>query len=267
MKNFYQKKVVLITGATSGIGADLAQLLTSLGSTVIAIGRREEMLQELKADCVANEGKLIGYACDVVDRVGMEKMAAEVCDKVGAPDIIIANAGLGGINPADNFDWEIDHKIMSVNYFGMINTFAPYLKALIGRRTGQLVGIASLAGFRGMPKACSYSASKSAQIKLLESWRVDLKKHNIKVNAICPGFIKTPMTNHEEFPLPFMVDVRDSSWLILKAIYQNKSLYLYPFPMKLVTYLNRILPNWLFDFILPIVMKKKNGTETKAKIF
>ncbi|MFN8370663.1 MAG: SDR family NAD(P)-dependent oxidoreductase [Bacteriovoracaceae bacterium] len=267
MKNFYQKKVILITGATSGIGADLAKLLTSLGSTVIAIGLKEPLMQELKADCVANEGKLIGHLCDVTDLAKMEKIAEMVQAEVGTPDIIIANAGLGGVNPADTFDYEIDHKIMSVNYFGMVNTFGPYLKKLIEKRNGQLVGIASLAGFRGMPMACSYSASKSAQIKLLESWRVDLKKHNIKVNCICPGFIKTPMTNHEEFPLPFMVDVRDSSWHILKAIYQNRSLYLYPFPMKLVTYLNRMLPNWLFDFILPIVMKKKNGKETKPKIF
>lgn len=251
MKTFYNDKRIVITGASSGIGKDLALVLAGFGARLALLARRKEALESLKVECQKTSPDVMVLPADVSDEAAMKAVTAEILEHWSYVDIVIANAGVGSLNPADDFSLEINRRSFEINVLGMANTLAPFIPSMIQRRAGQLVGVSSLAAFRGLPNSASYSASKAAQARMLESFRVDLRKYGIAVSSIHPGFIKTPMTDHNEFTMPFMLDVRKSSLLVARAIMARRSSYLYPWPMMLMTMVNRLLPNCLYDRILP----------------
>ncbi len=261
MKAWFRDKTVLLTGASSGMGWDLALLLASYGSRLVLVARRAEKLEALAEACQALGAEVLVCAGDVSDRERMAAVAAQALERFGFVDIAIANAGVGGLNPADRFDLVIHEKTHAINVIGTANTLAPFIRPMIEAGRGQLVGISSLAAFRGLPKAGSYSSSKAAQARMLESWRVDLRPHGVSVSCIHPGFIVSPMTDHEDFDMPFMVPVRRSSILIARAIARRRSVYLYPWPMRLLTIVNRLLPNWLFDRLIPRLSGQRDDIE------
>jgi short-subunit dehydrogenase len=162
--------------------------------------------------------------------------------------VVIANAGLGGTNPGYAFSREMDERVMAVNYTGMVNTLMPFVPGMIARGRGALVGICSLAGLRALPNAASYCASKAAQAAFLESMRLDLAPSGITVTCVHPGFIRTPMTEHDEFQMPFMVSAEHAAALTLRAIERRRSQVYFPRLMGWLARFNRLLPNWLSDF-------------------
>ncbi len=258
MKEFYRGKVVLITGASSGIGADLALLLAEYGSKLALTSRRTELLEEVRTQCEAAGAEVSVLPADVTDRSRMEEIRDLLVEKWGQVDIVVANAGVGGLNPADQFDLDIHRRTVDINVMGLAYSLVPFIPHMVQRRSGHLVGVSSLAAFRGLPNAASYSSTKAQQGTFLESLRVDLRKHNVAVSCIHPGFVQTPMTDHDDFKMPFMVPVRKSSILIAKAIYRRKSRYLYPWPMRILTWFNRIMPDWLYDRLLPKLTGQKD---------
>ena len=263
MRKFYEGKVVVITGASSGIGSDLAVLLASYGSRIALVARRAAMLEDVKSECEKAGGEAIAIAADVSDSESMIRVRDEVFAKWGFADIVIANAGVGGLNPADNFKLEVHRKFVEINCMGMANTLMPFVPSMLERKQGQLVGVSSLAAFRGLPNAASYSSTKAAQMVFLESLRVDLRKYGIGVSSIHPGFVESPMTSHSEFSMPFMMKTRDSSVLIAKAIKKRKAVYLYPWQMRIATFFNRHLPRCLYDVLVPRLAGMKGNTEPK----
>ncbi len=250
-RDFYQGKKIVITGASSGIGRDLAAYLAPANVHLVLMARRLERLEELARNCQAAGSQTLVLAVDVSDRAGMEAAAGQVLESVGTPDIVIGNAGVGGLNPAPHFDLDIHERTVAINVLGLAYTVMPYVPAMIERGSGHLVGVSSLAGFRGLPCAGSYSPTKAAQAIFMESLRVDLRPHGITCTSIHPGFVETPMTDHQEFKMPFKVPVRKSSILVAGALRKRRSVYLYPWQMRLLTLLNRLMPNWLFDRLLP----------------
>ena len=263
MEEYYRGKTVLLTGASSGMGRDLAVLFASYGARMVLVARRTEMLETLAEECRAAGGEAVSRAADVTDRERMAEIAQEALDRFGFVDIAIANAGVGGLNPADHFSLEINERTMAINFLGTANTLAPFIAPMIAAGRGQLVGISSLAAFRGLPRAASYSSSKAAQTRLLESWRVDLKPHGVSVSCIHPGFIVSPMTDHTDFKMPFMVPTRRSSILIARAIQRRRSVYLYPWQMRILTTLNRLLPNFLYDWLIPRLSGQSDDVRAK----
>lgn len=257
MKDFYKNKVVVISGASSGMGRDLAVLLASWGAKVAVTARRQSLLDELRAECESVGAETLAIVGDVADEASMNQLRDAVLDKWGQADVVVANAGVGGLNPGDNFSLEIHRKVIEINAIGLANTLIPFVPSMMERRQGHLVGISSLAAFRGLPNAASYSSSKAAQMVFLESLRVDLRKHNIAVTCIHPGFIESPMTDHDEFRMPFKMRTRESSMLIAKAIMDRKASYLYPWPMRLVTAVNKRLPRFLYDTLVPRLSGQK----------
>jgi short-subunit dehydrogenase len=254
---YFSQKKVLITGAGSGLGKQLALEL--------AASARSLILLDIQSQRVKETAQLIGphaqaYAVDVVDAAAMQKILGQHSDC----DIVIANAGLGGVNPATAFSPVVDQQIMSVNYFGTVNTLIPFIAPMLARRNGHLVAIASMAGLRGLPHAASYSASKAAQITLMESLRLDLRPHGIKVSTLLPAFIKTAMTEHQEFQMPFMVPVEKAAQHVIRKISAGARFNLFPWPMACLARLNRLLPVFLYDFVMPLVTK---GRSTGAKVF
>lgn len=263
LADWYRGKRLVITGAASGIGRDLALLLGGFGAHLALCDRRREPMEEV-ADAVRRPGvEVLVYPADVSDRSAMEAMARDVLERYGHVDIVIGNAGVGGLNPADRFDLDIHERTHAINVLGLAYTLVPYIPSMVARRAGILVGVSSLAAFRGLPKAASYSSSKAAQGVFLESLRVDLRPYGVAVCRIHPGFVETPMADHNEFRMPFKVGVRKSSWIIARAIRRRTPVTLYPWPMKVLTWVNRALPPWLYDRLVPALSGHRKEVKPK----
>ncbi|KAF0200351.1 MAG: short-chain dehydrogenase/reductase [Gallionellaceae bacterium] len=234
---------VVVTGASSGIGLALARHYLERGATVSAIARRGELLQTLAAEF---PDKVFCYALDVRDALAVQQAANNFMARVGVPDIVIANAGVSrGTLTEYAEDIDAFQQVMDINVLGMVKTFQPFVNAMRDARHGKLVGIASVAGFRGLPGAGAYSASKAAAISYLESLRVELRGSGVKVVAICPGYIKTPMTAVNPYSMPFILDADDAAQRMAREIERGCSFTVIPWQMGLVGRAMKLLPNWL----------------------
>ncbi len=246
---------VVISGASSGIGLALARHYLERGATVAACARRAELLQTLSTEF---PNKVFCYALDVRDAAAIQHAAEDFMARAGVPDIVIANAGVSrGTLTEYAEDIEVFQNVMDINVQGMVKTFQPFIAQMRsnsspekGRLGGVLVGIASVAGFRGLPGSGAYSASKAAAISYLESLRVELCDSGVKVVTICPGYIKTPMTDVNPYAMPFILDADDAAQRMARVIARGSSFAVVPWQMGLVGRAMKLLPNWLYDRIL-----------------
>jgi NAD(P)-dependent dehydrogenase (short-subunit alcohol dehydrogenase family) len=249
---------VFITGASSGIGEALAVYYAARGATLGLVARRGEAL-------VALNQRLGGghacYALDVTDAPALHAAAVDFIGRFGAPDIVIANAGVSaGTLTEHEEDLAVFRRVMDINVFGMAATFAPFIPAI--RAAGgdsRLVGIASVAGIRGLPGAEAYSASKAAAIAYLESLRLEMRPYGIKVVTIAPGYIETPMTEINPYKMPFLLPVDRAAERFAAAIERGTSYTVIPWPMGIVAKLLRALPNWLYDRLFTSAPRKPRG--------
>ena len=236
---------VVVSGASSGIGRALARHYLGRGATVAAFARRGELLQDLAAEF---PGKVFCYPLDVRDAAATQNAAVDFTARVGVPDIVIANAGVSrGTLTEYAKDTDTFQLLMDINVLGMVKTFQPFVHAMRKEGRGKLVGIASVAGFRGLPGSEAYSASKAAAISYLESLRVELHGSGVQVVTLCPGYIRTPMTDVNTYPMPFMLEVDDAARRMARVIERGSSFAVVPWQMGLVGWLLRRLPNWLYD--------------------
>jgi len=240
---------VFITGASSGIGSALASHYAQQGATLGLVARRGDQLKALAAT-LSGEGakQVFCYPLDVTDTAALRSAAESFIAEVGAPDIVIANAGVSsGTLTECAEDLDIIKRIFAVNLHGMAATFSPFIAAMKQRGRGRLVGIASVAGIRGLPGAEAYSASKSAAITYLESLRLELRSSGVKVVTIAPGYIETPMTAINPYRMPFLLPADEAARRFARAIERGTSYTVIPWQMGIVAKLLRILPNWLYD--------------------
>jgi len=256
-----ENKVILISGAANGIGRQLAIKFDSLKcKKLILIDIDQIGLEQLKSELqTPSEVLKIDLSTDFSSHGGLNKLISS-----NSIDILICNAGLGGINPADSYDEKINRKMMSVNFFGTTTMISLILPQMIQRMDGHIVGVASLAGLRGMPQASSYSASKAAQISFLESLRLDLIPYRVKVTSIMPGFISTRMTNHDDFKMPFMLSADRTADKIITAIRKKKRTFYFPFPMNVLAIFNMFLPSSIYDRLILLL---NPAQKKQAKIF
>lgn len=249
---------VFITGASSGIGEALAVYYAAQGARLGLTGRRGELLDQL------NERLGGGHACyplDVTDAEALDRAARDFIARFGPPDIVIANAGVSaGTLTEHPEDLAAFRRIMDINVYGMAASFAPFIEAM--RQTPgpcRLVGIASVAGIRGLPGAEAYSASKAAAIAYLESLRLELRGSNIRVVTIAPGYIDTPMTRINPYPMPFLLPAPAAARRFARAIERGTSYCVIPWQMGLVAKLLRLLPNWFYDRLFARAPRKPRG--------
>lgn len=239
---------VFITGASSGIGLALARHYLERGAAVAVIARRGELLQTLSAEF---PDKVFCYALDVRDATAVRDAANDFMARVSVPDIVIANAGVSrGTLTEYAEDIDAFQQVMDINVLGMVKTFQPFVHAMRLAKHGKLVGIASVAGFRGLPGSGAYSASKAAAISYLESLRVELQGSGIQVVTICPGYIKTPMTAVNPYPMPFILAPEDAAQRMADIITRGRSSAVTPWQMEVVGWVMKWLPNGLYDRIL-----------------
>jgi short-subunit dehydrogenase len=241
------RQTVVITGASSGLGTALARHYAAEGAAVGLIARRHVPLQALAAEHPA------GYRlqlADVRDATGMRAAAQALVAAQGLPDIVFANAGvsIGTLTEAAE-DEQPFREVLETNVIGVMNTFQPYVAAMRERGHGILVGIASVAGYRGLPGAAAYSASKAAAIRYLESLRVELRGSGIHVITVCPGYIVTAMTAKNPYRMPFIMDADRAAAAIAGIVARRKSYAVIPWQMALVARLMHVLPRPLYDAI------------------
>ncbi|GBG02193.1 short-chain dehydrogenase [Azospira sp. I13] len=253
---------VFITGASSGIGAALARHYANQGAVLGLAARRAPALAALVAELPAAAHGHATYALDVSDAPALAAAAADFIARFGAPDIVIANAGVSvGTLTECPEDLQAFRRVMDTNVYGMAATFAPFIAAMTaaggpGRR---LVGIASVAGIRGLPGAEAYSASKAAAIAYLESLRLEMRPHGIRVVTIAPGYIATPMTAVNSYPMPFMLPADEAARRFARAVTRGCSYTVIPWQMGVVAKVLRLLPNWLYDRLFASAPHKPRG--------
>lgn len=249
--------VVFLTGASSGLGEALARHYAARGATLGLVARRAGQLAALNA---ALGGGHQCYACDVTDASAMAEAAQAFMAAAGVPDLVIANAGVSvGTLTEHAEDLAAFRRVMDVNVAGMVATFQPFVAPMRARRHGRLAGIASVAGIRGLPGAGAYSASKAAAISYLEGLRVELAASGVGVSTICPGYVATPMTAVNGYPMPFLLQAPDAARRIARAIDAGRSYAVVPWQMAIVARLLRLLPNPLFDALFARAGRKPRG--------
>ncbi len=245
--------IVFITGASSGIGSALASHYAKQGAVLGLAARRGDQLNAL-AGTLTREGakQVFCYPLDVSDAAAVRAAAENFIAGAGTPDIVIANAGVSsGTVTECAEDLDVIKRIFEINVFGMAATFSPFIAAMRqaaqGGKPGRLVGIASVAGIRGLPGAEAYSASKSAAITYLESLRLEMRSSGIKVVTIAPGYIATPMTAINPYRMPFLLPAAEAARRFARAIERGTSYTVIPWQMGIVAKFLRLLPNVLYD--------------------
>lgn len=236
---------VFITGASSGIGAALARAYAARGASLGLLGRREAALEALRASLPGS------HSIHVADVASAEALGAAARDFIrihGVPDIVIANAGVSaGTLSEEQGDLAVFERILRTNLIGMAATFQPFIQPMREAGRGQLVGISSVAGVRGLPGASAYSASKAAVSRYLESLRVELHGSGVRVSEIRPGYIRTPMTDVNPYRMPFIIDADDAAERFIRAIGRAPARATIPWQMACVASLMSVLPAWLYD--------------------
>ncbi|HEX7643733.1 MAG TPA: SDR family oxidoreductase [Burkholderiaceae bacterium] len=237
---------VFLTGASSGIGEALARHYAQQGAALGLVARRGEVLEALRAGLPHPERHRV-YALDVNDHAALAAAAQDFLSH-GAVDVVVANAGVShGTLTEHAEDLPVFEQIIATNLLATVATFSPFVAAMRARGAGCLVGIASVAGIRGLPGAGAYSASKAATVSYCESLRVELHGTGVKVVTIAPGYIDTPMTRHNAYPMPFLMPAQKFAAAAAAAIARETSYAVIPWQMGVVAKLLRLLPNWLYD--------------------
>jgi NADP-dependent 3-hydroxy acid dehydrogenase YdfG len=245
---FWKDKIIFLTGASSGIGEALALAMAKQGATLGLLARRKDLLDDLAARCEAAGGTARSLAADVTDAAAVQSAADALQSEFGRIDIMIANAGIGG-NNAETRALRPDavKKVIDINLLGSVNSIAAVLPGMLERGSGQLVGVSSLAGVRGLPKSAAYSASKAGMTALFESVRLDTRALGIGVTIIQPGFIKTPLTSGRSGKMPFLMELEDAIPLFLNAIEKRKKFAAFPWQLAAIVKAGKIFPAWLYD--------------------
>ena len=239
-------KVAWITGASSGIGRALALALARSGVTVAASARSADTLAGLAA-----EYPLIkSYPCDVTDAFAMQAAAERISADAGPIDLVILNAGTWYPVDLKTFDPEMFRKTLDVNFLGVVRGIAAVLPGMRERRRGQIAIVSSVAGYRGLPKAGAYGPSKAALINLAESLRPDLADLGITLSLVNPGFVATPMTAVNDFPMPFMVETDDAARRIIRGLASGRFEVAFPWQLVSILKIARVLPYGLFFWLL-----------------
>ncbi len=256
------ERLAFITGASSGIGQALAWRYHRAGwRLALAARRAQDMAQWARQQGIPADRCAV-YQADVADADSIVGAAQDCIARQGLPDAVIANAGISiGMDSAVREDLDVMARVLATNTLGLAATFHPFVAPMVQRRSGALVGIASVAGIRGMPGHGAYCASKAAAISYCESLRGELRGTGVKVVTICPGYIATPLTARNRFPMPFLMRADAFADQALRTIEAGASYRVIPWQMGLVAKLLRVLPDALLDRALAGQPRKRRAGE------
>jgi short-subunit dehydrogenase len=231
-----------ITGASSGIGRALAIALAARGVKVAASARSADKLAEL----AAAQPSIAPLPVDVTDLEGMRQAVASIASTLGAPELAVFSAGVWQAMSAGGFAAAKAAQSMAVNYQGVVNGLDAVLAPMLARRKGHVAIIASVAGYRGLPRTSAYGPTKAALINLAEGLREDLARQGVSISLINPGYVATTMTQANAFPMPFQISADDAAQRIIRGLEKGKFEIAFPWPMVALMKLGRQLPYPLF---------------------
>src|SRR5262245_13986047 len=223
-----ESKVAVLTGASSGIGWELAKELAKDGYRMGLLARRREPLEKLAREIRAAGGMADCETADVSERQPAIEAIHRLAERLGPVDLLVANAGMGGESKIEPMNGEEQEQMFRVNFFGMLYTIEAVLPEMLKRGRGHLAGVSSLGAYKGFPGQQAYCASKAAVKTYLEGLRIQLRYRGIAVTTICPGFVRTPMTEAHAFGMPFLIDASDAARRIAKALRQRKKVFNFP---------------------------------------
>ena len=248
-----EKKIIWITGASSGIGKALAIKFAEKGWTVAASARREGLLEDLNK---FNQN-IYSFPLDVTEIENCKLVANKIIEKFGGIDICVFGTGMHDPKSEKRFNLNKIREIMEVNYFGTMNSINSIYEYFSEKKNGQISIISSVAGYRGLPAAGAYCASKAALTSYAESLNFDMQMKNVKVSLISPGFIKTPMTDQNDFPMPMIKSPEFAANEIFKGLTEKKSFEIH-FPKAFTYFLKllQILPSSIYFKLVSKGMKK-----------
>jgi len=245
----FTNKTVLITGASTGIGKAVGEKLLNENCNLILTARRDEKIEEWVSNFGNHKAEILILKNDVTDKENVAESYKKAINKFGNIDIAILNSGIGKSITPETFNSEAAEDIMNTNFLGVIYWIEQLLPDMLKRKSGIIAPVSSLADNRGYSGSGFYSASKSALSIFAEGLSIDLKKHGIKVLLIKPGFVKTPITDRNNYKMPFMISAEKSADYIISGIEKEKAIIQFPLPTVLGAKIIGLLPNWVYRFI------------------
>jgi NADP-dependent 3-hydroxy acid dehydrogenase YdfG len=242
-------KHAFVTGASSGLGEALALELSRGGTAVTLCARRVELLEGLAERIRKAGGHARAAVLDVTRASDVRKAVEEAEAELGPIDLVVANAGLGINSPAGKIRTEWIDQMIDINLKGAMYTVVAILPGMLERGSGNVVGVSSLAGYRGMPGSAVYSASKAGLSTFLEAIRAEAGERGVVVTDVCPGFIKTQLTAKNRFPMPFLMDADTAARRIVSSVRAGRARYGFPWPMHALMRLVQSIPRPIYDFV------------------
>lgn len=252
-------KVAFITGASSGLGAGLALRLADWGYDLGLSARREERLAALAAEIEREGGRAVSCPADVSDRDALLAAIRRCETELGPIDLMIANAGISTYAHPEELDSREVERVMGINFQGTVTAAEGVLGGMLERGRGHIVVVSSLASYQGLPIHGSYCASKAAMNAFFESLRLDVAPRGVDVTIITPGFVKTEMTAHNRYPMPFLMDLDPALDIMIRGILKRKRMVRFPVPLSTVTWWARILPRGVFDWLMGMNFSGRNA--------
>ncbi len=248
------KEVIWLTGASSGIGAAVAKEAAKRGYKLVLTARRGELLEELATTLrnlpgVASQD-ILSISADVTDGDAIKRCVSTATAHFGKIDILLANAGTSYLADPEQLSTEGCEQLFQINFFGVIRCIETILPQMIERGRGHIVAVSSVAGYRGLPRAAPYCASKSALTTFLESLRFDLKPKGVAVSIVSPGFVKTPLTDKNDFEMPFLISPEVAAVQIMNGIRSKRMEIHFPKRFTYLLKLMRIIPFPLYNLLV-----------------
>ncbi len=234
-------KVAWVVGGSSGIGAAVARELQARGARVAISARRQDQLDEVSG------GTMLAVAADVTDAASLTAAASRIRAELGPIDLAVLSAGYWKQMNAHEWDTETFNRHVQVNLIGMSNSIAAVLPEMLNRRSGVIAGISSVAGYRGLTGSEAYGATKAGQINLLESLRIQVARSGVRVITICPGFVRTELTEVNDFPMPFIIDADEAGRSICDGLERERTEIVFPIRMALLMKAARLVPVGLWS--------------------
>lgn len=240
-------KNAFVTGASSGLGRGLALALAKQGIHVAVSARREKDLETLRDEILAAGGRCDVHVLDVTNPTQTERTLQDADTAMGGIDLVVANAGVGANKWSGQLQYADTAGIIAANVIGATATLTALIPRMVERKSGHLVGVSSLAQYRGLPKSAAYSASKAFLSTFLEGVRVDLLGTGVTVSDIRPGFVRTPLTAKNAHNMPFLMELDDAAEIMCRGILAKQQIIAFPWQMASAARALPFLPNFVYD--------------------